>query len=89
MTIGDLNNRGQTTMELVLPLVIVLFMLIALALVIPTLSVVKTFALLAGIVIFIVSFASTETALYILIFSMLLSPEFIVGSTAVYSSRRP
>jgi hypothetical protein len=86
--IVDLNNRGQTTMELVLPLVIVLFMLLALALVIPTLSVIKTFALLAGVVIFIASFASTETALYILIFSMLLSPEFIVGSTAGASMGR-
>ena len=86
--IGALNKRGQTTIELVVPLVIVLFMLIALALVIPTLSVIKTFALLAGVVIFIASFASTEVALYILIFSMLLSPEFIVGSTAGASMGR-
>ena len=65
-------------MELILPLVIVLFMLVALAMVIPTLSVIKTFAMLAGVVIFIASFASTEMALYVLIFSMLLSPEFMV-----------
>lgn len=77
----DLNSQGQTTIELIVPLVIVLFMLIGLAMVIPTLSVFKTFALLAGVVIFIACFASTETALYILIFSMLLSPEFMVGST--------
>ncbi|MEK6693351.1 MAG: O-antigen ligase family protein [Nitrospirota bacterium] len=40
-----------------------------------------TLALLAGIIIFIVSFMSTEITLYFLIFSMLLSPEIIVAST--------
>ncbi len=81
LKISIFNSRGQTTVELILPLVIVLFMLVALAMVIPTLSVIKTFALLAGVVIFIASFASTEIALYVLIFSMLLSPEFMVGAT--------
>ena len=81
LKISIFNSRGQTTVELILPLVIVLFMLVALAMVIPTLSVIKTFALLAGVVIFIASFASTEMALYVLIFSMLLSPEFMVGTT--------
>jgi O-antigen ligase len=85
---ATLNSKGQTTIELILPLVIVLFMLIALALVIPTLSVIKTFALLAGVVIFIASFASTEMALFVLIFSMLLSPEFMVGATAGASMGR-
>ena len=41
----------------------------------------STIALLIGLIIFIASFASTNIALYILIFSMLLSPEFIVGAT--------
>jgi len=82
------DSRGQTTIELVVPLVIILFMLVALSMVIPTLSVLKTFALLAGVVIFIASFASTGAALYILIFSMLLSPEFIVGSTGGASMGR-
>ena len=35
-----------------------------------------------GIVVFIITMANTQAALYILIFSMLLSPEFIVGETA-------
>jgi len=72
---------GQTTLGLIVPLVIVLVVLTALALMIPVLSTFQIFALTAGLVIFIVSFASTDIALYILIFSMLLSPEFIVGST--------
>jgi O-antigen ligase len=41
----------------------------------------STIALIIGLVIFVASFASTNFALYILIFSMLLSPEFIVGAT--------
>jgi O-antigen ligase len=41
----------------------------------------STIFLVIGLVIFIASFASTKIALYILIFSMLLSPEFIVGTT--------
>ena len=72
---------GQTTLELIVPLVIVLLFLTALALLIPVLSTFQIFALTAGIVISVASFASTDMALYILIFSMLLSPEFIVGTT--------
>lgn len=79
--IDDLDNGGQTTIELIVPLIIILFALFALAMVIPMLTVTKSLALAAGMVIFIVSFARTDLALYILIFSMLLSPEFIVGST--------
>ncbi len=48
---------------------------------IPVLSTFQTFALTAGMIIFIAGFASTDIALYILIFSMLLSPEFVVGTT--------
>lgn len=79
--IEDLNSQGQTTLQLVIPLIVVLFILIALAMVIPSLSPTKTIALAGGMAIFIISFTSTEIALYILIFSMLLSPEFIVGAT--------
>ena len=35
-----------------------------------------------GIAVFIITLANTQAALYILIFSMLLSPEFVVGETA-------
>ncbi|MBU2497713.1 MAG: O-antigen ligase family protein, partial [Proteobacteria bacterium] len=73
--------RGQTTLQLVIPLVILLFILIGFATLIPTLTPTKTLALMGGLIIFIVSFVSTEIALYILIFSMLLSPEFIIGAT--------
>ena len=77
----DLNIGGQTTLQLVIPLLIVLIVLIAFALMIPVFSATKTIALMAGIVIFFISFSSTEIALYILIFVMLLSPEFVVGTT--------
>jgi O-antigen ligase len=66
----------------------VLVVLTALALMIPVLSTFMIFALTAGIVISMASFASTDIALYILIFSMLLSPEFIVGSTGGSSLER-
>ncbi|MBW2310782.1 MAG: O-antigen ligase family protein [Deltaproteobacteria bacterium] len=42
----------------------------------------KTMALAGGMLLFILSFASTQIALYILIFSMLLGPEIVVGATA-------
>ena len=75
------NCRGETTLQLVLPLVLLLFVLVALALIIPSLSPLKTLALAGGLVVFVLTFVSTEIALYILIFSMLLSPEFMVGAT--------
>jgi O-antigen ligase len=49
---------------------------------IPGLSTEKMIGLAGGLIVFILCFASTEIALYILIFSMFLSPEFIVGATA-------
>ncbi len=72
---------GQTTLQLLLPLILLLLVLIAFAFMIPVLSTFQTFALTAGMVIFIGGFASTDIALYVLIFSMLLSPEFVVGTT--------
>jgi O-antigen ligase len=75
------DPRGQATLEFILPLVLLLFVLIAFAMVIPALTPTKTLALAGGVVIFVLSFVSTQIALYILIFSMLLSPEFIVGAT--------
>jgi O-antigen ligase len=75
------NCRGETTLQLILPLVLLLFILVAFAMVIPSLSPLETLALTGGLVVFVLTFVSTEIALYILIFSMLLSPEFIVGAT--------
>jgi hypothetical protein len=56
-------------------LLIALFLSFGITYVKPTIAL----AVLGGISIFIISFVSTEAALYILIFSMLLGPEFIVG----------
>ncbi len=75
------NNTGQSSLQLILPLILVLLLLLSFAMLLPMLSTTKTIFLMAGLIIFIVSFASTEIALYILIFSMLLSPEFIIGRT--------
>ena len=82
------NISGQTTLQLILPLILLLYVLIAFAFMIPVLSTFQTFALTAGLVIFIAGFASTDIALYILIFSMLLSPEFVVGTTEGASLER-
>jgi O-antigen ligase len=72
---------GQTTTQLIFPLVLLLLVLVGFAAVLPTLSPMKMIGLAGGVVIFALSFVSTEIALYILIFTMLLSPEFIVGAT--------
>jgi len=76
-----LSNSGQGTLQLIIPLIIILLILISIAISIPRIPTASTIALMVGFVIFIASFVSTNIALYILIFSMLLSPEFIVGST--------
>ena len=79
--------QGQTTFQLILPLVLLLFVLVGFAVVIPSLTPAKAVALAGGVVVFVLSFVSTEIALYILIFSMLLSPEFIVGMTQTSTGR--
>jgi len=58
-----------------------LVLMLGLAYVMPDLTATQTLAIGGGFAAFIVCLASTEAALYILIFSMLLSPEFIVGTT--------
>jgi hypothetical protein len=60
---------------LLIALFLTLFLSFGIAHVKPTIAL----AVMGGILIFIISFVSTEAALYILIFSMLLGPEFIVG----------
>ena len=86
-TLNHWDCQGQTTLQLILPLVLLLFVLVSFAVVIPSLSPVKAVALAGGVVVFVLSFVSTEIALYILIFSMLLSPEFIVGVTGTSTGR--
>jgi O-antigen ligase len=78
---GLRNSLGQTSMELIAPLVLLLFILIFFAILIPNLTPTRMMAFAVGVVVFVVSFTSTQIALYILIFSMLLSPEIIVGAT--------
>jgi O-antigen ligase len=75
------NLRGQSTLQLIVPLLILLLLLVTVAALIPTFSLAMTVGLLGGVVVFLVSFVSTEIGLYVLIFSMLLSPEFVVGTT--------
>lgn len=77
----NLNNSGQSILQLIIPLIVVLLLLVGIAFILPSLSTVRTIAFVGGLVVFILSFSSTEIALYILIFSMLLSPEFVVGET--------
>ncbi|MBW2615482.1 MAG: O-antigen ligase family protein [Deltaproteobacteria bacterium] len=75
------NTSGQTTVQLILPLIILLVLALAFAYIMPKLSTTQTIAFGGGIIFFIICLASTEAALYLLIFSMLLSPEIIVGAT--------
>ncbi len=76
------NPSGQSTLQLIGPLIIVLIFCLSLAFFIPAMSAGKTAALAAGVILFVASFASSQIALYVLIFSMLLGPEIIVGATA-------
>ena len=75
------NSSGQSTLQLIIPLLIILLLALTLAFFMPRMSAGKTIAIAAGIILFIVSFASSQAALYILIFSMLLGPEIVVGKT--------
>ena len=86
--IPDLDSRGQGNLQAIFFAVIVSSSLLGIAWMLPKLSTVGIIGLTAGMVIFIVCFASTEMALYALIFSMLLSPEFMVGATGGSSLSR-
>ena len=75
------NSSGPSSIQLIIPLVMLLALILGLSYMIPGLTATQTLAIGGGIAVFIICLASTEAALYILIFSMLLSPEFIVGTT--------
>ncbi len=75
------NSSGQSTLQLIGPLLIVLILCLTIAFFMPRMSTVKTVAVAGGIILFIISFASSQIALYILILSMLLGPEIVVGTT--------
>ena len=76
------NASGQSTLQLIGPLLIILILCLSLAFLMPQMSTVKTVAVAGGIILFVISFVSSQAALYILIFSMLLGPEIVVGATA-------
>jgi hypothetical protein len=76
------NSSGQSTLQLIGPLVIVLIITFTLIFFMPRMTIKTTLAVAGGILLFIISFASTQAALYILIFSMLLGPEIVVSTTA-------
>jgi O-antigen ligase len=75
------NPSGQSTFQLIGPLLITLTLGLTIFYFMPRMSAVTTIALAGGILFFVISFASTQIALYILIFSMLLGPEVVVGAT--------
>jgi O-antigen ligase/polysaccharide polymerase Wzy-like membrane protein len=75
------NISGQTTLEFLVPLVILLLISVAFAYIMPNLTTAQAIGVGAGIVFFVVCLVSMEAAIYLLIFSMLLSPEFIIGAT--------
>ncbi len=76
------NSSGQSTLQLIIPLLIILFLTLTFAFFMPTMSTKGTIAVAVGIILFMVSFVSSPAALYILIFSMLLGPEIVIGKTA-------
>lgn len=73
------NSSGQSTLQLIGPLLIILILILTLFFFMPRMSAGRTIAIAAGMILSMVSFASSQAALYILIFSMLLGPEIIVG----------
>lgn len=81
-----LRGPGPSLMQLALPLLILLPCILAFALLLPRLSPVKAMAFGAAIVLFVVCLFSTRAALLIIIFSMLLGPEFSVGGLTSQAS---
>jgi len=77
----ELNKNGQTTIQALFPLLLLLLLAVGYAYVMPGLSTIEALAVGGGVIFLIVCLVSTGAALYILIFAMLLSPEFIVGET--------
>ena len=69
------NSSGQSSIQLIIPLVMLLALILGITYVMPDLTATQTLAIGGGFAAFIVCLASTEAALYILIFSMLLGPD--------------
>ncbi len=75
------KTSGQTTIQFLVPLIFLLLLTFSFAYMMPSLSTTQLLAVGGGIILFVICLASTQAALYVLIFSMLLSPEFVVGTT--------
>lgn len=75
-------GQGPSPLQLAIPLVILLPLCLAFGWLLPHLSPTKAIAFISAIVMFLICLFSTQAALYIIIFSMLLGPEFSVGSTS-------
>ncbi|RPI74596.1 MAG: hypothetical protein EHM45_18265, partial [Desulfobacteraceae bacterium] len=75
------HRSGLAAIQLILPLLLLLGMLLVLVYFIPSFSTFQMLTLGGAIIFFIVCMVNTQAALYLLILSMLLSPEFVVGET--------
>jgi O-antigen ligase len=82
------HNSGQTNIQVLSPLLLLLLIMLGLASLVPQLPTKQLMILAGGIFFFVVCLVSSKAAFYLLIFSMLLSPEFIVGSTREATASR-
>lgn len=73
------RGPGPSLFQLALPLLIMIPLLLAFALLLPRLSPAKAIAFGSAIMMFLICLFSTRAALIIIVFSMLLGPEFAVG----------
>lgn len=76
---GSASGPGPSLFQLALPLLILIPLLLAFALLLPKLSPTKAIAFGSGIMLFLICLFSTRAALVIIVFSMLLGPEFSLG----------
>ena len=84
MKISDDRNIVQ----FITPPLLLLILTLPILYLMPQLSYKYSIALILGVILIIVCFLNTTVSLYILIFSMLLGPEFIVASTGAGTAGR-
>jgi len=73
------GGGGPSLLRLAMPLLILLPLILAFGWLLPHLSPTRALAFGAGVALFAVCLFSTRAALFIIVFSMLLGPEFNVG----------
>ncbi|MHB8092074.1 MAG: O-antigen ligase family protein [Syntrophales bacterium] len=83
---GKLYNQGFDP-RMVFVMAIVILVTMAAGTMFVKLSTTTAIAITVGVVLAVASFANAELALYILIFSMLLGPQFSVGGSEVVQGR--